>query len=232
MRKLALIIMVLILNIFAQNPEKNDLRFDENKELTIIVDIENVKQSINGEIIGQIKKGTKIFLIERKGNWVNFSSANFNNAWIWAPSVGCKEINLCSANLYFEGENRNCKNIDYFVDIFGKPSSISKPGKDYKDLTYENLGDPKIKSITVSFNTNTGMVTEIFINFKNPINGLRTILSLAELPLYQPNVESLAAAEWVRMFKGLDKVACNRRDLGYDTFENLCFYKKVDYLDW
>lgn len=53
----------------------------------VIIDIENLRDSPGGKIIGKVKKGTTLAILGEKGNWLNIRLEDGTAAWIWKAST-------------------------------------------------------------------------------------------------------------------------------------------------
>ncbi len=53
----------------------------------VTVNIENLRDGPGGKIIGKIKKGTSLAILEEKGNWLHIRQEDGSEAWIWKAST-------------------------------------------------------------------------------------------------------------------------------------------------
>lgn len=51
------------------------------------VNIENLRDGPGGKVIGKIKKGTSLAVLEEKGNWLHVRQEDGSEAWIWKAST-------------------------------------------------------------------------------------------------------------------------------------------------
>jgi hypothetical protein len=53
----------------------------------VTVASENLRDGPNGKIIGKVKKGDSLAILDEKGNWLNIQLEDGTTAWIWKPST-------------------------------------------------------------------------------------------------------------------------------------------------
>ena len=93
---------------------------DAGNELTVTVKSENVRQKPNGARLGSIRKGDKLTVIKRVGNWIHFTNPRFQEAYIWAPSVGYAYQNIYSPFFFFDSTRSKFRDIEWFQKMFSR----------------------------------------------------------------------------------------------------------------
>jgi len=178
---------------------------ESGKVLTVQVTRENVRQSPNGKILGQLRKGEPITVIRRVGNWIEFHSPKFKKAFIWAPSVGYEYLNLYSPDFYIDTVKHRFKSVDFFRAIFSQPGdTIQETAKDY-ELFFTNLGlgshtavvmevvmtskEVVHHGITLFISKENQRIQKVKIDFFRPVKGYQQALKRCGLPVTEP-VES------------------------------------------
>ncbi len=53
----------------------------------VTVNIENLRDGPGGKVVGKVKKGTSLAIVEEKGNWLHVRQEDGSEAWIWKAST-------------------------------------------------------------------------------------------------------------------------------------------------
>ena len=180
--------------------------------LTVQVLQENIRQSPNGKILGRLRKGDPIRAIRRVGNWIEFTTAQFPRAYIWAPSVGFDYLNLYSPYFYIDSLTQRFKPVEYFQAIFSQPGdTLQETAKDY-ELFFSNLGlgshtavvmevvmtsrEVVHHGITLVIHKETHRIERVKIDFFRPVKGYQAALTKCGLPSVPPEEENSGHLIW------------------------------------
>ncbi|MDP8207206.1 MAG: hypothetical protein P9L92_11125 [Candidatus Electryonea clarkiae] len=112
----------------------------ENQYATIVEKTENIRSCPNGEKIGEVTKGANFLVVERRCNWARIEHLDYDQAWVWAPSLGYDQVNMLNIRFLLGGKNK-FRSIDSLVTVLGQPTSIRKYPSDLIEYIYNNVLD-------------------------------------------------------------------------------------------
>ncbi len=197
-----LLLMMGCLPPAVKKPDTQLPESESGKVLTVQVTRENVRQSPNGKILGQLRKGAQITVIRRVGNWIEFHSQKFERGFIWAPSVGYEYLNLYSPAFYIDTVKQRFKSVDFFRAIFSQPGEIiQETARDY-ELFFTKLGlgshtavvmevvmaskEVVHHGITLFISKENQRIQKVKIDFFRPVKGYQQALRRCGLPVSEP----------------------------------------------
>lgn len=187
---------------------------------TVQVARENVRETPNGHVWGKLKRGQKIALERRIGNWVLFNNAKYDSAFIWAPSVGLPYINLYNPGTYWDTTSHRFYPLPYFKSFLGD-GIIKKESAGEYQLFFGDLGlgshrETIVEVVHESVQTVRHGVTlyvrradqaveKVRIDFFRPVKGVRKVLKKCGLPYRPPTDQDDARVRWANgsLFPGL-----------------------------
>ena len=166
---------------------------------TVVADQENIREQPNGKILGSLKKGEKIVVSGRLGNWLQFNSQRFKNAFIWGPSLGYPYMNFYSPFFYFDSLKSNFHSIKYFQTIFAQEGLHRQETSNNYELFFKDVGFGSHQETVLEVTTITNEVVEhgitffihssthnihkVKVDFLKPIKGFEKTLIKCELPI-------------------------------------------------
>ncbi len=170
----------------------------------VLADSENVRQSPNGKVIERLYKNEIVYPEERIGNWVKFHSFYIDSGYVWAPSIGLKQINLYSPENYYDSTYQAFYPVSYFRKFFDTKGVKKKVSPSEYELFFSGIGlgsheevvfDVTNRSteeirhgVTVFLNrTDTTSQTaatiyQVKVDFYKPIRGVAAALKKCGLP--------------------------------------------------
>lgn len=200
-----------------QNPAINDstavFATDAGEQLTVEVDVENVRARPNGKIVGKLRKGEQITVIRRVANWVHFRSEKYRSAYIWGPSVGYIYENLYNPAVYYDANSRKFYDIEYFQRMF---SQKGEPRRENLPNTYElffgniGLGSHQVTvldaataieqleehGVTLFVDRKSEQITKVRVDYFRPVRGFEAALKKSELPTDPPTTGDSGHLTW------------------------------------
>jgi hypothetical protein len=201
--------------------------------------VENVRDLPNGEIIGETRKGEKFTILERRGNWFRVKNADFDNAFIWAPSFGVKKINLYSLETWFDKENKTFYSPSQFRLILGSPSErvdhFGLKRSNYFDIglgreietEVDQLGNSKAivlkKGVSIIY-SKTGGIKEILIDLKTPVSSPGNLSKLLNIDLRKPDMTDDTKISWENI-SGLTKIELFREEYKSDKYNQIALIR-------
>jgi len=217
--RIAVIMGLVVLAISCQKKvtrvqtENNALLSSESgKIVSLIVNRENVRREPNGKVIGRLRKGEKITIIRRVGNWIQFKSPKYKNAYIWAPSIGYDYINIYSPFFYFDSSRAAFRPIAYFQNIFSQKGQIREETSAEYQLFFKEIGLGSHEAtvlevvteshqivdhgITLYIDRKKGKIYQIRVDFFKPAKGYARALRKCELPVKKPVIENNGHVIW------------------------------------
>lgn len=167
---------------------------------TMVVANENIREEPNGYIIGKLKKGDSVLVLNKSGNWIVYDYYPDEKGYVWAPSLGYSYINLYNPYTYIDSVKQQFKSINYINYIMGQvPDTIQTIGS-LSHLEYKNLGLGKRveevmevvkvkkqvveKTVKVWYDESKKKITEIQIDLYNPVKGKKAALKSAGVNKY------------------------------------------------
>lgn len=206
----------------------------------VTVPRENVRQKPNGKILGTLRKGQKIFIDKRLGNWLLFHNRRFDHAYIWAPSAGFQYINLYNPATYFDSTRNQFYPVDYFRRLFGDPGLLRQELSTEQQLFFDQIGlgsheevvmdvvtetTQNIRhGITLYIDTRTDAVRQVRIDFFRLVKGTSAALRKCGLPFRDPSESNEGHVVWRvgEIFPGL-KIDLERKEWESDWFRSVRF---------
>lgn len=179
-----------------------EIATDAGKLLTVEVASENVRRKPNGVKLGAVRKGEQVTVIKRIGNWVKFKNQKFDQAYIWAPSVGYQYQNIYSPFFFFDSTKSRFRSIEYFrkmfsqrgqkrqetassCEIFFKDTGLGSHEETILDVV--NASEQIVEhGVTLYVNKDGDYVEKVRVDFLRPISGYNTVLKKSELPIKEP----------------------------------------------
>ncbi len=188
------------------------LATDSGKVVTVQVKSENVRKTPNGTRLGKLKRGEKLTVLKRVGNWVQFTNAKFKKAYIWAPSVGYRYENLYSPYFYYDTTRHAFRDIDFFRRIFSQWGQRRNEMTSSYALFFKNVGLGSHEAIVVEVVAGTKQVVEhgitlyidkktdkihkVRVDYLVPVTGYKKALKKSELPIQAPVEENSGHLIW------------------------------------
>ncbi len=185
---------------------------NDSGKTKIVLKTENVRETPNGEKIGTIRKGERVTVLRRIGNWVEFDSRNFVEAYIWAPSLGYPYINLYAATVYYDTTRQQFKPLSYLQALFAQKGTIVEQSPKEKVIFFTDIGlgshtetevevvqatQKEVKhGVTVYVAPETGTIRKVKIDFYKPLTGVKTALAKCGLPYHKPDEETDSHVRW------------------------------------
>ena len=184
----------------------------------VVVKSENVRAEANGEIIGKLKKGDSILVLNKCGNWIEFDYYPDEKGYMWAPSLGFSYINLYDPYTYIDTTTYQFISLINLNYILGQvPDTIETVGK-LSNLCYKDLGLGKRveeilnvhilekqvveKTVKVCVNTESNKITEIQIDLFNPVTGKAAALKKADMKRKLKEIENSESRIVLALTKG------------------------------
>ncbi len=184
----------------------------DSGKVKVVLKTENVREAPNGPKIGTIRKGEKITVIRRMGNWVEFDSRYYVGGFIWAPSVGYPYINLYSPTVYYDTTYHQFKPLHYFQQLFSQKGDTIEQGPQTVAIFFTNIGlgshtETEVEvvtarekviqhGVTLFLNPRTRRVEAVKIDFYQPITGIAAALKKCQLPNLPPDEETESYVAW------------------------------------
>lgn len=190
-----------------QPPEKQALKKPEIPDLPDSVlmqnEGENVRQSPNGRILGQLYMDERIFIDGRVGNWLLFHNEWFDSAYVWAPSAGMECINLYSPITYYDTTTRQFYPVEYIQDLLGvEGRAMNETAHEYQ-LVFSGLGlgshqtvvmgvgerhSEMVKhNITLFIDKSGQKIFRVGVDFFQPVEGVKSALEKCDLTYTPPS---------------------------------------------
>jgi hypothetical protein len=170
-----ILLSIFFLGLLFNSCQKKVTKSTESKEqefltavgdtASVVVSKENVRQEPNGKILGSLKEGEKIVVRERLGNWIQFDSKKFDNAFIWGPSLGYKYINFYSPFFYFDSLKSNFHSIEYFQTILAQKGLRRQETSTSYELFFRDIGFGSHEETVLEVTATTNEVVEHGITF-------------------------------------------------------------------
>ena len=194
------------------SPPPESLIPNDSGKVKVVLKKENVRETPNGAKIGTIRKGEKVTVIRRIGNWVEFDSRTYVGGYIWAPSLGYPYINLYSATVYYDTTRKTFKSLAYIRSLFQQPGDTLQSTSKQLVLFFTNIGlgshtETEIEvvkatnkivrhGVTVFLDPQTQTIHKIKIDFYKPITGIQAALTKCNLPPRQPDTTTNSMVAW------------------------------------
>ena len=222
-------------------PEKVYLT-DGGKEMTVQVSAENIRRRPNGEKLGSLKKGDKITVVKRIGNWVQFKNMAFTDAYIWAPSIGYRYENLYSPFFYFDTTRSTFRSVEYFRNMFSQRGQRRHEDDQHFELFFKDLGlgshemvvlDVATASeqlvehgVTLFVDKNARQIDRVRVDYFRPVNGIKNVMTKSELPNVQPSETNDGHIIWHSgtMIPGLG-IDLERKEWRSEWFSSIWFIR-------
>lgn len=209
----------------------------------VTVKQENVRRFPNGTVLGKIRKGEKIFIDRRMVNWVQFHSAKYDSAFIWAPSVGFKYINLYSPFTYYDTTTSQFYSLKYFKKLFGSGGIQTQQLPTEYELFFGDLGlgghqDVVLEGVTESteqvkhgvtlfVEPVTNHLLRVRVDFFRPVRGMNAAAKKCGFPALAPSEENHGHIIWTKdtLVPGL-LIDLERKEWDSAWFSGIWFKKK------
>ncbi len=185
---------------------------NDSGKVKVVLKTENVRETPNGEKIGTIKKGERVTVLRRIGNWVEFDSRHYVGGYIWAPSLGYAYINIYNAAVYYDENRQQFKPLSYIQALFAqKGKTIEKsPTQEIIFFTDVGLGShtetevevvtatEKIvkHGVTVLLDPATHRIQKVKIDFYKPITGVQAALKKCGFAFKEPDEVTDSYVAW------------------------------------
>lgn len=185
---------------------------DAGKTLSVGVASENVREKPNGKILGKLRKGNQVNVLKRVGNWINFKNDRFENAYIWAPSVGYTYDNLYAPDFFFDDARGRFHSVEHFQAAFSQKGQRRQDIKTAYELFFKNIGlgshDAVVlevvtesqqiveHGITLYINQKTERVEKVRVDYYRPVKGYKEALKKSGLAGREPNESNNGHMLW------------------------------------
>ncbi len=172
------------------------------QKVAVEVPSENVRAAPNGRIMGQLRQGDSLEVIEQIGNWVYFRNRRFNGAYIWGPSVGFDYRNLYSPFFYYDETRQRFYDVYYFQTAFNQKGQRRQETQTGYELFFKNIGlgegevvvlDAEVQAqrgadhgVTLFVNKKDQKITKVQVDFFRPVKGYPAALEKCGLIIKEP----------------------------------------------
>lgn len=180
--------------------------------VTVQVASENVRETPNGFVLGKLPKGARLTVLGRVGNWIQFDSRRFKEAYIWAPSVGFPYINLYNPYFYFDSLKQAFKPPSYFQEIFSQTGQVRQERNGKYELFFKDIGLGSHEETVLEVVTESQQLVEhgvtlfiqkeqnriykVRVDFLRPIQGYKKALKKCGTPVTEPSEKNAGHLIW------------------------------------
>ncbi|MBS1261345.1 MAG: hypothetical protein MAG453_00666 [Calditrichaeota bacterium] len=166
-------------------PPSPDTSAAEITRVTVTVPVENLRATANGGKVGETREGARYPLLERRANWCRIEHDSLGAVWIWAPSLGYRQVDPFSLLLWFGG--REPMLADSVNAVFGAPVTVESSGGEVLLYRYPNQFE---NGPGTRFGTDSFTETLLWIDRRS-----RVVLQLEfELPPFSGTAKELLRA--------------------------------------
>lgn len=201
---------------------------------------ENVRANPNGRILGKMRQGDSLQVIEQVGNWIYFRNQRFNGAYIWGPSVGFEYRNLYSTAFYYDRTRQGFYDIYYFQTAFFQKGQRRQETQNSYELFFKDIGLGRHDEIVLDAEAQTQQVVEhgvtlfvrksdqritrVRVDFFRPVKGFAAALEKCGLMIKDPGETNSGHLIWPAgdLVPGL-MVDLERREWDSDYFSSVWF---------
>ncbi len=185
---------------------------NDSGKVKVVLKTENVREAPNGVKIGTIRKGEKITVIRRVGNWVEFDSRYYVGGFLWAPSLGYPYINLYSPAVYYDSTRQQFKSPHFFQQLFSQSGDTIETSDATISIFFTNIGlgshtETEVEvvtakekvvhhGVTIHLDPQTHHIVSVKIDFYRPITGVATALQKCQLPQRSPDEVTASYVAW------------------------------------
>lgn len=187
----------------APPPLSGPIATDAGTSVTVVAASENVRETPNGELMGQLRKGDEVTVLKRAGNWVFFRSDMFDDAWVWAPALGYDYLNLYSPDFFLDSTGTRFRNVGWFQRLFSQPGERRDDGGATYQLFFTDIGLGSHETVVVEIaegqsqivkhgvtlyiDRTTNRIGKVWVDFFEPETGYQSALEKAGLPAVVPD---------------------------------------------
>ncbi len=211
------------------------------KHAVVTAEKENVRDEPNGQIWGQLRRGQRIEVERRQGNWILFNNEKYDSMFVWGPSVGFPYLNLYSPGVYFSIAYHRFFPLIYFQTIFGSDGEVIQETDSTYQLFFGDLGLGSHQETVMEVTTTTteqiqhgvtfliskkdSLIERVCVDFPRPVQGINKALKKCHLPEKAPTFQDDARVRWENgsIFPGLT-VELERQEWRSEAFSRICFY--------
>lgn len=165
----------------------------------LIVQHENVREEPNGKVLGSLRKGDQVIISGRIGNWLQFNSPQFAEAYIWAPSLGFPYINAYNPFFYYDSTKSSFYPIKYFQTIFAQNGEKQNETSESYEIFFDDIGFGSHQEtvlevvneskeivphgIILYVKNPTSEIQKVRVDFFSPVKGYKSALKKCDLPV-------------------------------------------------
>lgn len=179
---------------------------------TVKVERENVRREPNGTVLGTLKKGDQITINGRLGNWLKFNSEEFEDAYIWGPSLGFPYLNFYNPYFYYDSLASDFRPVKYFQTIFSQDGTRRQETRSNYELRFNEIGFGSHEEtvlevtttsrelvehgITLFVNSTNNKIYMVKVDFLKPLRSVQQALLKCELPISEGAEENGGHVIW------------------------------------
>ena len=167
--------------------------YPEKRVLT--VKKENIRDMPNGYVIGELKKGDPVLVLNKMANWIVYDYYPDEKGYVWAPSLGYVYLNLYSPFTYIDSDKQKFINIEHLNFLLGQTPDVIQSSGNLSHLKYSGLGLGKRveevmevvkvkkqvveKTVMAWFDKSKNNITEIQVDLFHPVSGKNAAIKKA-----------------------------------------------------